>query len=122
LLLFNIDVSPIPVSFDPALFQAHDALDAVGLCVYDVEGQPDTLVFRDSLEGMALYRTYLHEVGHALGLGHTERGIMSRRQYAASDLSSKWPSLAQRRRWCHEIAVSFLRHRLKVWGQHAQKI
>lgn len=70
------------------------------------------------LTGPALYKTYLHEIGHVLGLEHTRRkghlmyGTELNKSLFKSDAS---PTDRQRKRWVRELITAWQAHKLGQW-------
>lgn len=68
-----------------------------------------SIALRPTLVGASLYAVFLHELGHALGLDHTRRGIM-----APKEPKRRQPlSIGLRRKWCAEIAFLVATKRAK---------
>lgn len=84
----------------------------VGLCVFS--GEQRTIYLRPHLRGSELYRIYLHELGHAFGLDHTQTGVMAP-NVGPSERADLEPTPAQRKRWCFEVAEKILKHRRRAW-------
>ena len=67
------------------------------------------IVLRESLNYGLLYSTAAHEIGHALGLNHTNHGIM-----AANEKNKiRALNLRTRRRWLGQIARAVVAKKLQ---------
>jgi Matrixin len=63
----------------------------VGLTFHD-DGDKEIVTIRRDLSGKKLFNVLLHELGHAFGLHHTHRGIMSATLEGAPGINSHFPS------------------------------
>lgn len=62
------------------------------------------VVVNPDLQGEALYRVLIHEIGHALGLDHTRSGIMRTHPIRGLEQRTELPTATQKKRWVMQIA------------------
>jgi hypothetical protein len=84
----------LQVSFDDTNLENDD----IG-CFQDVGGEL-SIDLHPALQGGMVYATFLHEIGHALGLNHTSKGIMAAKD--GTDFNRKL-TLRNRKKWLRQI-------------------
>lgn len=75
----------------------------------------ETVTLNELLTGPALYKTYLHEVGHVLGLGHCRKKthlMFGTERNDALFTGGGTPTDRQRKRWVRELIEAW--HALKI--------
>jgi hypothetical protein len=82
--------------------------DTYGYCDDDTHA----IYLREDLETSLLYRIYVHEIGHAFGLGHTEKGLMAP-NHSERLTGDGGPTPRQRKRWVSELVRAVTRHRIR---------
>lgn len=95
----------------------HVGSDAWGVC-YDVDRVPTSIWVSNSLQGAALYRVVLHELGHAFGLDHVRTKGHIMRAHPLRGVKATLTTKT-RRAWAYELALAVLAHRLKKFGKAA---
>lgn len=101
----GIDVSQYrrPV-FSTELVEKHLGEDVFGFA------ENGTVYLREDMEDALMYKIYVHECGHLLGLDHTKAGIMAP-THSESPVGT--PTPRQRKRWVSELARLVTRHRIR---------